>query len=163
MDDWNLNSTTLDETCKISRIQLPTSNPPWTMTGEAYQTSPSGYLWQKSHKNQPSKVQHFPKLYFSIYLEQFTMLPRILTQTKTTPSSKAVNCCQANGSSSDVYLMPVKLYPDPLDIGDTLLVLCETYNYNIRKACLEIMKKAKLLKKVLKMREGSKGSDDTVR
>merc|ERR1711892_536600 len=57
---------------------------------------------------------------------------------------------QAEGSNSDTYLYPVKMYPDPFRRGDNLLVLCETYKYNKeptdtnqRKLCLEAMEKAK--------------------
>jgi len=60
------------------------------------------------------------------------------------------SCYQADGSNSDVYLKPVKMYPDPFTRGDNILVLCETYNFkdevmatNQRKKCLEIMEKAK--------------------
>merc|ERR1711868_267174 len=59
------------------------------------------------------------------------------------------SCYRADGSNSDVYLRPVKMYPDPFTRGENLLVLCETYNYkdevmqtNHRKVCLEIMEKA---------------------
>jgi len=60
------------------------------------------------------------------------------------------SCYQADGSNSDVYLRPVKMYPCPFRRGDNILVLCETYNYqdepslsNKRKECLEVMEKAK--------------------
>merc|ERR1739838_188972 len=60
------------------------------------------------------------------------------------------SCYQAEGSNSDTYLRPVKMYPCPFRQGDNLLVLCESYKYNDepsltnkRKACLEVMKKAK--------------------
>ena len=59
------------------------------------------------------------------------------------------SCYQADGSNSDVYLKPVKMYPCPFTRGDNLLVLCDTYNYldepmatNNRKKCVEIMKQA---------------------
>ena len=62
------------------------------------------------------------------------------------------SCYQADGSNSDVYITPVKMYPCPFRRGDNLLVLCEAYNYkdepmktNKRKACLEVMEKAKEL------------------
>ena len=32
MDDWDSNSTTLDESSLMSRTEPPTSNPPWIMT-----------------------------------------------------------------------------------------------------------------------------------
>merc|ERR1712130_78269 len=57
---------------------------------------------------------------------------------------------QAEGSNSDTYLKPVKMYPDPFRRGDNILVMCETYKYNKeptdtnhRKLCLEVMQKAK--------------------
>jgi len=50
---------------------------------------------------------------------------------------------QAEGSNSDTYLHPVKMYPDPFRRGDNIMVLCETYKYNKeptetnqRKTCL---------------------------
>jgi len=55
---------------------------------------------------------------------------------------------QAQGSNSDTYLYPVKIYPDPFRGGKNILVMCDTYKYNKeptdsnhRKACLEVMKK----------------------
>ena len=57
---------------------------------------------------------------------------------------------QAEGSNSDIYLKPVKMYRDPFRRGDNIIVLCETYKYdmeptetNHRKLCLEVMNKAK--------------------
>jgi len=57
---------------------------------------------------------------------------------------------QAEGSNSDTYLKPVKMYRDPFRRGDNILVMCETYKYNKeptdtnhRKLCLEVMNKAK--------------------
>ena len=59
------------------------------------------------------------------------------------------SCYQAEGSNSDTYLYPAKMYPCPFRKGDNLLVLCETYKYNKeptdtnhRKLCLEVMQKA---------------------
>merc|ERR1712236_81989 len=60
------------------------------------------------------------------------------------------SCYQADGSNSDVYITPVKMYPCPFRQGNNVLVLCEAYNYkdepmktNHRKVCLEVMEKAK--------------------
>jgi len=57
---------------------------------------------------------------------------------------------QAEGSNSDTYLHPVKMYPDPFRGGDNILVMCETYKYNKqptetnkRKTCNEVMERAK--------------------
>ena len=57
---------------------------------------------------------------------------------------------QAQGSNSDTYLHPVKIYPDPFRGGNNIMVMCDTYKYNKeptdtnhRKACLEVMQKAK--------------------
>jgi len=53
---------------------------------------------------------------------------------------------QAEGSNSDTYLHPVKMYPDPFRMGENVMVMCETYKYdnsptgtNRRKACKEVM------------------------
>ena len=35
--------------------------------------------------------------------------------------------CQAEGSNSDTYLHPVKMYPDPFRGGDNVMVMCQTY------------------------------------
>merc|ERR1712142_148254 len=60
------------------------------------------------------------------------------------------SCYQSDGSNSDVYLKPVKMYPCPFTRGDNLLVLCETYKHNrtptdtsFRKECKETMDRAK--------------------
>jgi len=53
---------------------------------------------------------------------------------------------QAEGSNSDTYLHPVKMYADPFRMGENVMVMCETYKYdnsptgtNHRKACKEVM------------------------
>uniref|UniRef100_U5EZ20 Glutamine synthetase n=1 Tax=Corethrella appendiculata TaxID=1370023 RepID=U5EZ20_9DIPT len=55
---------------------------------------------------------------------------------------------QADGSNSDVYLYPVRIYKDPFRRGNNILVLCETYRFdktptesNKRKECLETCNK----------------------
>ncbi|CAN0532856.1 unnamed protein product [Ectocarpus sp. 8 AP-2014] len=60
------------------------------------------------------------------------------------------SCYQAEGSNSDTYLHPVKIYPCPFRLGDNVMVLCEAFKYNKeptltnkRKACKEVMEKAK--------------------
>jgi len=60
------------------------------------------------------------------------------------------SCGQADGANSDIYLYPVKIYPCPFRRGENVLVLCEAYTHdkepvedNKRKACLEVMEKAK--------------------
>lgn len=57
---------------------------------------------------------------------------------------------QAEGSNSDVYLKPIRLFNDPFRGGNNKIVLCETYNYkgvetrtNLRRQCDEIMTRAK--------------------
>jgi glutamine synthetase len=58
------------------------------------------------------------------------------------------SCYQAEGSNSDTYLHPVKMYKDPFRGGHNIMVMCETYKYNKeptetnhRRAGLEVMNK----------------------
>ena len=37
---------------------------------------------------------------------------------------------QAEGSNSDTYLHPVKMYADPFRMGENVMVMCETYKYD---------------------------------
>ncbi|KAF2735332.1 glutamine synthetase [Polyplosphaeria fusca] len=55
---------------------------------------------------------------------------------------------QAPGDNSDVYLRPVAFYPDPLRLGDNILVMCETWmadgspnTYNFRHDAAELFNK----------------------
>merc|ERR1719342_1145926 len=57
---------------------------------------------------------------------------------------------QAEGSNSDTYLYPCKIYRDPFRGAPNIMVMCDTYKYNKeptdtnhRKACKEVMEKAK--------------------
>jgi glutamine synthetase len=56
---------------------------------------------------------------------------------------------QAQGSNSDVYLRPVRLFRDPFRRGKNKLLLCDTYDFkgkptrtNIRQVCEETMRRA---------------------
>jgi len=55
---------------------------------------------------------------------------------------------QAPGDNSDVYLRPVAYYPDPLRLGDNILVMCETWmsdgkpnSFNFRHDSAVVMEK----------------------
>jgi len=55
---------------------------------------------------------------------------------------------QADGNNSDVYLKPVAVFRDPFRRGDNILVLCETYSYemvpnstNKRAVCVKNMER----------------------
>jgi glutamine synthetase len=57
---------------------------------------------------------------------------------------------QATGQNSDVYMKPVAIYPDPFRPGNNKIVLCETFDYqmkpcatNKRNLCASIMEEAK--------------------
>ncbi|XP_027202305.1 glutamine synthetase-like [Dermatophagoides pteronyssinus] len=56
---------------------------------------------------------------------------------------------QSVGKNSDIYLKPVRIYPDPMRQGQNILVLCETINYdntphvtNKRHTCVQALEKA---------------------
>lgn len=56
---------------------------------------------------------------------------------------------QAEGSNSDVFLKPVRLFSDPFRRGNNKLLLCETFKYNmqpadtnLRNSCKEVMDRA---------------------
>ncbi|XP_072030415.1 glutamine synthetase 2 cytoplasmic-like [Amphiura filiformis] len=58
---------------------------------------------------------------------------------------------QAEGSNSDMYLVPVAMFNDPFRRGDNKLVLCDVYKYdnrpaetNHRKSCNEVMERARV-------------------
>jgi len=53
---------------------------------------------------------------------------------------------QAPGDNSDVYIRPVAMYPDPMRLGDNILVMCETWDpdgtpnkYNFRHDAARLM------------------------
>jgi glutamine synthetase len=57
---------------------------------------------------------------------------------------------QAPGDNSDVYLRPVSYFPDPIRLGDNIMVMCETWmsdgkpnEYNYRHAADLVMDAAK--------------------
>jgi len=57
---------------------------------------------------------------------------------------------QAEGSNSDMYLKPCRIFNDPFRRGNNKLVMCDVYKYNMtpaetnhRKTCKEVMEKAK--------------------
>lgn len=62
------------------------------------------------------------------------------------------SCYQAEGSNSDVFLIPKAVFKDPFRRGDNKLVLCETFKYdcvtptasNNRKTCAEVMSKPEI-------------------
>lgn len=46
---------------------------------------------------------------------------------------------QAEGSNSDVFIRPVRLFRDPFLRGQNVLVLCETFKYNKTPHCKSFM------------------------
>lgn len=40
------------------------------------------------------------------------------------------SCGQAEGGNSDVYLRPVAIFPDPIRLGDNILVMCECWDHD---------------------------------
>jgi glutamine synthetase len=57
---------------------------------------------------------------------------------------------QAPGDNSDVYLRPVALFPDPLRLGDNIMVMCETWmsdgtpnTFNYRHSASVVMEASK--------------------
>ena len=55
-----------------------------------------------------------------------------------------MSCClpQAEGSNSDTYLQPRKLYPDPFRGGANILVMCDTFRLEQSTKCREVSEKA---------------------
>ena len=65
------------------------------------------------------------------------------------PSLKVFHFAQAEGSNSDTYLHPCKIYRDPFRGGANILVMCDTSKFNKeptetnhRRACAAVMKRA---------------------
>jgi glutamine synthetase len=56
-------------------------------------------------------------------------IPKKVTSLKDLPewNFDGSSTGQAPGDNSDVYLRPVAYYPDPLRLGDNILVMCETW------------------------------------
>ena len=66
------------------------------------------------------------------------------------PSLKVFHLAQAEGSNSDTYLHPCKIYPAPFRGGANILVMCDTSKFNKeptetnhRRACAAVMERAK--------------------
>ena len=65
------------------------------------------------------------------------------------PSLKVFHFAQAEGSNSDTYLHPCKIYRDPFRGGANILVMCDTSKFNKeptetnhRRACAAVMERA---------------------
>jgi glutamine synthetase len=79
-------------------------------------------------------------------------LPKKVTSVKDLPewNFDGSSTAQAPGHNSDVYLRPVAFYPDPIRLGDNILVMTETWMsdgkpnaYNFRHDAAVVMEKHK--------------------
>ena len=110
----------------------------------------------KTLDNSPKSVEDLPIWNYDgsstyqviIYVFIITITPSVPSLRLNVPSLNKV-FIQAEGSNSDTYLHPCKIYPDPFRGGANILVMCDTSKYNKeptetnhRRACAEVMKRA---------------------
>jgi glutamine synthetase len=79
-------------------------------------------------------------------------LPKAIKAVKELPewNFDGSSTGQAPGDNSDVYLRPVAYFPDPIRLGDNIMVMCETWMsdgtpniFNYRHSAAVIMEAAK--------------------
>ena len=109
----------------------------------------------KTLDNAPKSVEDLPIWnYDGSSTYQVIIYVFIITITQSVPSlrlnvpPKNRVFPQAEGSNSDTYLHPCKIYPDPFRGGANIMVMCDTSKYNKeptetnnRRACAEVMKR----------------------